>query len=472
MVNLNTQQSLIGIAINNFADNIKKPDPGQLEARELLFPLLRLITNSSAALTTIHKKHGELVLSRFFGKPILFVSKPDAIEHIFSQEAKGNVSRDALYAAKKPVFRDGLVNSNSDLWMNQRKLMQPFFNKEAVACWHSLMVEETAAMVNRLKAEGKTEINFSQETKRVVQTIVTRILFGNRLDITQQSVLMDCVDNIIKGLVPQLGAGVLRARIIKYLFIWQNLKFNRAVKQFADFVEQALANSSQNDHSLLTLLSQAKDKKTGYTMTEALLKDEAITLYLAGQDTTISTVTWFFYLIGQHEAVQQSIIEEIRRYQNEPLTPETLAKLTYTRAALSETLRKYPAATAISRNPIVDDFVLDGNSIPQDTTMLISIYAAHHAAQSWEKPEDFYPEHFADPQLAGKRHRYAYLPFGGGIHNCIGKHLAELEMLIIIVSLLREFSFKTVMSVKNAISVTMKPDRDVTVAIKPIKQSH
>ena len=235
---------------------------------KLFFPLLRLITNSSAALTTIHKNHGEVVLTRFFGKPILFVAKPEAIEHIFSQEAKGNISRDALYEAKKPVFGDGLVNSKNALWTNQRKLMQPFFNKEAIACWHDLMVEETAAMVNRLQAEGKAEINLSKEIKQVVQSIVTRILFGNQLDKAKQSVLMECVDSIIKGLVPQLSAGVLGANIINYLFIWQNHRFNRAVKQFADFVEHALkANTITNENSLLSLLSQATDKKTGYAMT-------------------------------------------------------------------------------------------------------------------------------------------------------------------------------------------------------------
>ncbi len=447
----------------------KSTQTSHLSEHKIFFPILRLITNSSAALTTIHKNHGGLVLTRFFGKLILFVSKPELIEHIFSQEAKGNVSRDALYEAKKPVFGDGLVNSKNELWTNQRKLMQPFFSKEAIACWNDLMVEETAAMVNHFKAEGKAEINISKEIKLVVQSIVTRILFGNQLDTAKQSILMDCVDTIIKGLVPKLSSGVLGSNIFNYLFIWQNRRFNRAVKQFADFVEQALkANTSANDNTLLSLLSQATDKKTGYAMTEALLKDEAITLYLAGQDTTINTVVWFFYLIGKHEKVQQTIIEEIKRNKNEPLTPENIAKLTYTRAALSETLRKYPAATAVSRNPIADDFVLDDNNIKQGTTMLISIYAAQHDAQSWERPDDFYPEHFADLELAGKRHRHAYLPFGGGIHNCIGKHLAEQEMLIIIVCLLREFSVKTEMTVKTAISVTMKPDREVMVSIKPV----
>lgn len=211
-----------------------------LHELKLFFPFLRLITNSSAALTTIHKKHGELVLTRFFGKLILFVSKPEAIKHIFSQEAKGNLSRDALYEAKKPVFGNGLVNSKNELWTNQRKLMQTFFNKEAIACWSGLIVEETAAMVSRFKAGRKAEINISKEIKLVVQSIVTRILFGNRLDKTKQSVLMDCVDNITKGLVPQLSAGTLGTNIIKYLFIWQNNRFNRTVKQFVDFAKHTL----------------------------------------------------------------------------------------------------------------------------------------------------------------------------------------------------------------------------------------
>ena len=448
---------------------MQKPETiSALPEHSLFIPLIRLITNSSAALSSIHKKYGELVLTRFFGKFILFVSKPECIEHIFSQEAKGNVSRDALYEGKKPVFGDSLINSKNELWTDQRKLMQPFFNKEAIACWNDLMVEETTAMVNRFKAEGKAEINISKEIKLVVQGIVTRILFGNQLEKTKQIMLMECVDAIIRGLVPQLSSGVLGSNIFNYLFIWQKQKFNRAINQFADFVEQALrANVTQNDHSLLALLSHATDKKSGYTMTEALLKDEAITLYLAGQDTTINTIVWFFYLIGKDETVHKNLTTEVLRYKNEPLTPENIAKLTYTKATLSETLRKFPAATAVTRNPIVDDFVLDGHNIPRDTTILISIYTAHHDAKSWEKPDDFYPEHFADPDLAAKRHRHAYLPFGGGIHTCIGKHLAEQEMMIIIVSLLREFSFKTEMSVKTAISVTMKPDRDVIVAVTP-----
>ena len=147
-------------------------------------------------------------------------------------------------------------------------------------------------------------------------------------------------------------------------------------------------------------------------------------------------------MIGRQESIHQAISEEIDRHKDEPLTPGNLAKLSYTRAALYETLRHYPAATAITRQPVVNHFELDNHTISQDTTLLISVYATHHDKQLWEQPDSFYPEHFSNPELAGKRHRYAFLPFGGGIHNCIGKHLAEQEMMIIIVNLLRSFTLK------------------------------
>lgn len=446
----------------------KPTQTSHLEEHQIFFPILRLITNSSAALTTIHKKHGELVLTRFFGKLILFVSKPEHIEHIFSQEAKGNVSRDSLYEAKKPVFGDGLGNSKGELWVNQRRLMQPFFNKDAVSAWNNLMVKETESVVNRLKAEGSQEINLSLEMKALVQRIISKILFGDSIDNGNQAVLIKCVDSIMQGLVPQLASGLLGNNIFKDLFILQKRKFNKAVEQFTDFVCQAMASDKlQSGHALISMLKYAKDNKSGYAMPEELLKDEAVTLFLAGQDTTINTLIWFFYRIGKHEAVQQKISVEIARHKDEPLTPENLAKLTYTKAALYETLRLYPAATALTRQPVVDDFEIDGHRFSRDTTLLISVYATHNDNRLWEQPDCFYPEHFSNPETASKRHRHAFLPFGGGIHNCIGKHLAEQEMMVIIVSLLREFSFKTEMTVKKAVSITFKPDRDVMVSIKP-----
>ncbi len=441
----------------------------RLDEHKLFFPVLRLITNSSAALTGLHKKHGELVFVRFLNKKLLFVSKPEHIEQILSQEAKGILSRDCLYEAIKPVFGDGLANSKGELWVNQRRLMQPFFNKESVKGWQGLMANETDMAVNRIKALGIGELNLTREMKALVQRIIGKILFGDQLNRDNSADLTESVDIIMKGLVPQLASELFAKSLLKRLFFLQNRKFDKAVKLFTNFVEQGLhEDKNKNGDALLTLLSRATDKKSGYAMTEGLLRDEAVNLFLAGQDTTINTLIWFFYLIGKHDGIHQLITEEVLLHQSEPLTHENLLKLTYTKAALQESLRLYPAATAITRQPVVDDFELDGHRISRDITILISIYVTHRDSVLWERPDAFYPEHFANSDLVSKRHRFAFLPFGGGIHNCIGRNLAELEMMTIIVSLLRAFSFKTDMTVYKAMSITMKPDRDVFVSIKPM----
>lgn len=438
----------------------------QLKEHALYLPLLQLMTNPTAALTTIHDNYGELVLTRFFNKKILFVCKPEHFERIFNLEAKGSVSRDCLYEAKKPLFGDGLLNSKAETWNNQRRLMQPFFTRETVAVWQGLMLEETDKLVQRLMTGAQAEINLSRELKTLVQRIFIRILFG-RSNITGDDLLLiDSVDTITKGLVPLLVTELLGKAYLNRIFFYQNHKLQKATKYFNAFVAKELQqNNRDSNGSIISLMAQAQDKKSGYFMAGNLLKDEAINLFLAGQDTTINALVWFFYLIGKHEAVHKKITEEISWHREETLTSENLSKLVYTKAALHETLRLFPAAAGLSRQPVAQDFELDGNKISQDTIILLSLNYAHHDNKLWEQPDKFYPEHFANPKFTAKRHRFAFLPFGGGIHNCIGRHLAELEMMLIIVSLLREFTFKHGLDIKKAISITVKPDRDVRVTI-------
>jgi cytochrome P450 len=375
------------------------------------------------------------------------------------------VSRDCLYEAKKPLFGDGLLNSKAGVWANQRRLMQPCFTKEAVEGWNELIIEETDKLVSRFKAYPGAEINFSREIKTLVQRIFIKLLFGRSEINNDDAVLIEAVDAITKGLVPLLVTELLGKGYFNRLFFRQNRNLKKAVKLFTGFVARELQGNPDNGSSLISALAQACDKKTGYSMAEDLLNDEAINLFLAGQDTTINTLVWFFYLIGKDEDAHNKISEEIAFNITEPLTAENLSKLTYTKAALHETLRLYPATSGLSRQPIADHFELDGFAISGDTIILLGIYKTHHDKRYWEHPDKFYPEHFANPELAAKRHRYAFLPFGGGIHNCIGRHLAELEMMIIIVSLLRAFTVKTDMTVGNALSITLKPDRDVMVEI-------
>ena len=131
------------------------------------------------------------------------------------------------------------------------------------------------------------------------------------------------------------------------------------------------------------------------------------------------------------------------------------------------------SATADSQicTQAIEELTIGGCLIQKGTLIVLNTYATHRHPALWERPNDFYPEHFFDLQGVKNRHKYAFFPFGGGLHNCIGRHFAELEMMIIIVSLLREFTFKTNGTVKEAASITLKPERDIVLSIKPLNKN-
>jgi cytochrome P450 len=175
---------------------------------------------------------------------------------------------------------------------------------------------------------------------------------------------------------------------------------------------------------------------------------------------------WFFYLTGKHAEVRNRIAAEIRQLPDEPLCASHLSQLSYTKATLNETLRLYPPTSALSTQT-VHDIELGDFGIPKGITVLLSMHTTHHSPRLWDKPEEFNPNRFLETATP-ERHKYAFFPFGGGLHNCIGKHFAELEMLLVIASFIREFNFETDISVKEAFSITLKPDRVIVGNVEPI----
>jgi cytochrome P450 len=443
----------------------------QLQQHSIILPVVQSIYRPHQSLTNIHRKFGELVLGKFFNKKLLFVSNPDHIEEVFAQEARGLLSRDFLYEAKKSLFGDGLINSKADIWVNQRRLLQPLFVKEAVVTWENVMQETSIALTSKLKNTSLPDINLSHELRTLIQQIFIKILIGKPVDnLANKDKLMAAVGVISRGLLLQMLTQIISDGKLMKLMPTKNRQYQEAVNQLYQFVNQEIAlRQGYNGNDLISLMIKSKDSKTDYAMTPALLQDETVNLLFAGQDTTINTLSWFFYHIGKDKRVHQKITEEIQQYKADQLSLDNLGKLTYTKAALNETLRLFPSSPALATQAVTD-VVIGGYRFGKGTTIILSTYVTQRNATFWEQPNAFYPEHFLNQQ-ADKRHKYAFFPFGGGLHNCIGRHFAELEMMIVIVTLLREFSFETRNTVKEAASITLKPDRDIRVSIKPLPKT-
>lgn len=438
-----------------------------IKEHSLLIPLLGSLNSPVKTLTTIHRQYGDLVRGRFFNKKLLFVCRPEHIQAVYAQEARGLLSRDYLYEAKKSLFGDGLVNSKGDAWIQQRRLMQPLFTKESVGVWEQVFIHEAANANAKLLLAAPGKINLSEALKRLIQRIFIQVLTGRSVDtLANSDALIQAIDTVSKGLLPHLVAEMITNGKLMRLMPGKSRAYQAAVDYLSDFVRQEIIRHQAGvEQSLISAMRQAVDSKTGYRMSKAFLTDEAINLFFAGQDTTVNTLSWFFYLLGQNETVHRRVTAEVKNYSDEPLTAESLQKYTYTRAALSEALRLFPSAAGLSTQAIAE-IEVGGQRIDKHTIIILSIYVTHRHPALWEKPNDFYPEHFLSPQ-ADKRHKYAYFPFGGGLHNCIGRHFAELEMMIVIVTLLRAFTFKTSGKIREAASITLKLARDIIATVIP-----
>ena len=448
---------------------VLKADLRNLKPHSILFPALLSLRRPHQAITTIHQNYGDLVLGRFFNKKLLFVSHPEQIEEVYVQEARGLLSRDFLYDAKKSLFGDGLINSKTETWTNQRRLLQPLFLKEAVSEWESVITSIASAAANKLKGNTPHEINLSNELRTLIQRIFIQILMGKSVDnLPEKERLIAAVGAISKGLLLQMIAQIISDGKLMKLMPNKNRQYQTAVAQLYAFVDKEIANRQEHQgHDLISLMLKATDKKSGYSITPELLQDETVNLLFAGQDTTINTLSWFFYLIGKDAGTHKKITEEILTHKTAPITATNLDKLVYTKAALHETLRLYPSSPALATQAVAD-VVIGGYPIAESTTILLSTYVTHRHPALWERPNEFYPEHFLKNIGQVGRHKYSFYPFGGGLHNCIGRHFVELEMMIVIVTLLREFTFKTNGNVKEAASITLKPDRDIVATVKPL----
>jgi len=435
-----------------------------LQERSVILPMLRSIKRPIAALTSIHRAHGDLVLGRFFAKRILFVCDPAAIEQLYGYEGKGLLNRDFIYEAKKTFFGDGLVNSRNELWSKQRRLLQPWFTKDAVKSWESIISAETRAMLRQMQTAGQTEVDLSARIKLLIQRIFIRILLGRSVDeLSNSAELIRVIDTISQELLPQLGTEIMFGRLKRFLPL-RTRRYRQAVAYLRDFIRQQIDNRpAVPGQDMISLFMQAEDRNTGYKMSAALLQDEAVNLFYAGQDTTINTLLWFFYLTGKHAKVREKVGAEVRALPADATAAQVLSGLPYTKAAIQETLRLYPPTTALS-NQTAADIRLGPYTIRKGTTIMFSMYATHRNPRFWDQADSFDPERFTGG--ANRRPKYAYFPFGGGLHNCLGRHFVELEMLLIIAEFFRVFSFQTDICAQEAIGITLKPDRPITGKIK------
>jgi len=394
------------------------------------------------------------------------VNHPDGVQRIL-QANNHNYVRGALYDGFRSMVGNGLAISDGDFWLRQRRLMQPVFHRQHIAAFGSQMTEAALDMLARWEpyAASGQPIELTHAITDLTMKIVTRALFSSAVG-DDTGAIGRAITVILEGLAyrfdvpfyPPLGVPTPRNR--------RFVAAQRLVDQviYGLIAERRRAPGDRGD--LLSLLIQAQDADTGERMTDKQVYDEVLTLFIAGHETTANLLAWAFYLLSLHTHTQRQVQAEVARVlDGRAPSLADLPQLPYTRSVIDETLRLYPPAWIFNRSAVADDEIC-GYHIPAGSSVTLSPYVTHRLPEFWTNPEGFDPERFA-PELANTRPHFAYFPFGGGPHQCIGQSFALVEAQLILATIVQRYRLNLVPGyvVEPVAAVTLRPRTGLPMTI-------
>jgi cytochrome P450 len=376
---------------------------------------------------------------------------PDQNKQIL-QENNRNYSKrpHPAFELLAPVLGRGLVTNEGDSWLQQRRLMQPVFHRQHIAAFGATMTEATVNMLARwhVAAANRQPLDMDHEMTQLTLEIVGKTLFS--IDLTGEADRVGQAFTRLNRQIADLNTVPFSNYMIKMPFLPNTRRINQNIAIVDDVVNRIIAERRQAEErqsgnpgvgreiDLLDMLIAARDEESGEGMDDRQLRDEVVTLLLAGHETTANTLSWTWYLLSQHAAAATKLQEELARVLNGRVpTMSDLPDLPYTRMVIDEALRLYPPAYAIGRWATAADEIT-GYDIPANAVITLSPFLTHRLPEFWPEPEKFEPERFT-PEESARRPRYAYLPFGGGPRQCIGNVFALTEAQLILATIARHY---------------------------------
>ncbi len=389
------------------------------------------------------QQYGDIVRIRLLLWSAYLVNHPDGVKHVL-QEHQQNYNKDLYpYQIFKPLLGRGLVTNDGESWLQQRHLMQPAFHRKRLAAFGTLMTQATLAMLDRWQnfAGHDQPLDVGAEMLHLTLYIVGKALFN--IDLSDETFIVGQAITTVNKLLsdyiyapfPSLNVPTLRHRRLQVACRTLDKVVNGIITQ------RRRQNTDTGD--LLSMLLVARDEGTGQGMDDQQVRDELITLLIAGHETVSTALTWTWYLISKHPEVERHLHAELNTVLGGQIpTVDHLAKLPYTRTVLEETLRLYPPAWVFGRKAVADDEI-GGYFIPANSMIVLSPYITHRHPAFWDNPEVFEPERFT-PERSASRPHYTYFPFGGGPRMCIGSNFALMEMQLILATVAQHYKLRQV----------------------------
>ncbi len=424
----------------------------------LKFPAF--VKNPIPTFLKLLKEHDGLCQIKMTQRYAYMTDRPEIIRHFLQKNHKNYIKTSIVKNSLKKQIGNGLLTSDGDYWLKQRRAIQPGFHRKRLEAISHIMIREINDYLDNIMdayAESGAVFDMHKEMTHLAYKIVSKSLFSGSLSDEK----LDLIEETINSAQEQIVNEVRQPFMIPWLWLKGDIRKTNLLRKEADeeiykAIRERRESGEKHDDLLDMLLETEYEDGTG--MTEQQLRDEALILYVAGHETSANAMTWAWYLITSHPEIEEELLKSSYDILgNDSPSFEKLRELGYSLQVIEETMRLYPPAWITDREPLEDDET-EGIRIKKGQDIIALIYSVHHNAKYWENPEEFKPERFT-PENKKKHVPFSYLPFGGGPRLCIGNNFALMEMQFVLVEMVRRYKFEIIKDQQIELNplITLRP---------------
>ncbi|WP_459193972.1 cytochrome P450 [Halosimplex sp. J119] len=434
---------------------VRPPGPS---GRPVIGNLVEVVRDRYAFWERCAREYGDVAYYEVLGTPFYQLNSPEGIEHVLVHNNQNYVKGELFQESLGPVLGNGLLNSEGEFWRRQRHLIGPAFEPDRIAEYAETMVERTEETAALWREGAVRDVN--ADMMELTLEIVADALFG--VDVGRDVDTVASALQVVMDSQEGLSADMLPVDVPTP----GKLKLQRAVEDLKRVVYRIIDERSRNPGDDVVSRMLSVEDEAGQRMSREQVRDEVMTLLLAGHETTALALTFTFYLLAQHPRVEERLLDELDEHLGgDPPTIEDVRELTYLEDVVRESMRLYPPVPGIVREATAPDEI-GGYTIPEGATVSINQWTVHRDPTLYDDPMAFRPGRWTD-EMEGSLPSLAYFPFSAGPRRCVGDRFAMLEARVVLATLLQQYHLELVSdpSLDLVATITARPRNPVQMRV-------